>query len=246
MYNDKRKPNMEQKKKKKNTGFYIALAICIATVAGAAWTTYGNVTEGYQPEPRSSESSELPVGNDVSGESYSTSEENDQSSGESSSDESSSEVTESSSESGISAVPADAEQSSEPVQPVEGGKTIKKYSMDVPLFSKTTSDWRVHSGIDISANEGSPVRSMTDGVVKSLKKSPMLGNTICIEYGSCEITYCGLSEKPVVSEGNNVKAGDTIGYSAIVPGEQLDDSHIHIEVKQDGKTIDPETLTLNK
>ena len=33
----------QTKNVKKNIGFYIALAVCIATVAAAAWTTYGSI-----------------------------------------------------------------------------------------------------------------------------------------------------------------------------------------------------------
>ena len=39
----------KDKSAKKNTGFYIALAICVVSVAAAAWTTYGSVVE-YKPD----------------------------------------------------------------------------------------------------------------------------------------------------------------------------------------------------
>ena len=55
------------KSKTKNTGFYIALAICIVTIAAAAWTTYGSVVEYYQPQ-------DVHTGNEVSGEPYSSEE----------------------------------------------------------------------------------------------------------------------------------------------------------------------------
>lgn len=245
MYNEKRKPSFENKKKKKNVGFYIALALCIVTVAGAAWTTYGNVTEYYSPTEQQSGSEELPAGNDVSGERYETSEEPEQIS-EQDSEQSSGQLSEESSESEADDTNGTEEQSSVLAEPVEGGEVIKQYSPDIPLFSKTTTDWRVHTGVDISAEEGTAVRSMTDGVVSAVKKSPMYGNIICIKHGSYDICYCGMSEKPVVIEGNNVKAGDTIGYAGTVPGELLDDAHIHIEVRLDGKTVDPETLKLSK
>ena len=65
----------EKKSAKNNTGFYIALAICIVTIAAAAWTTYGSVTEYRQKtaEETSSPASEVKVNNDVSGQKYESS-----------------------------------------------------------------------------------------------------------------------------------------------------------------------------
>ena len=37
------------------------------------------------------------------------------------------------------------------------GEIIKNYSMDALVFSQTMGDYRVHSGIDIAAEEGTPV-----------------------------------------------------------------------------------------
>ncbi len=243
MIHEKRNSSYRTKKSKKNIGFYIALAICVVTVAGAAWTTYGSVME-YHGETESSQQEELPAGNDVSGEKYHSGEP------EENSTESSTESSEEES-SGVESEGSADEANTEPEEPtycppVEEGKTIKPYSPQDPLFSRTTSDWRTHPGMDISAEEGCAVRSMTDGVVKSVSKNEMLGNMICIQSDSYEIRYCGMSEKPIVSEGNHVQAGDTIGYVGLVPGELLDDSHIHIEVRHDGELIDPDTLALNK
>lgn len=233
----------KDKSPKKNTGFYIALAICIVSVAAAAWTTYGSVVE-YRGNDESPESSELQAGNDVSGEKY---EEPSEKTTESSLDEESSAViidtSDSESQSDAAAEQANTEAGEEKLSsPIENGEVLKKYSPKDPLYSKTTSDWRIHKGTDISASEGGAVHSITDGVVKSVEKTAMLGNIICIEYGDYTIYYCGLTESPVVSKGNNVSSGDTIGYTGIVPGELLDESHIHIEVKKGNEYVDPETL----
>ena len=251
MFHEKRETSFRQGKKK-NTGFYIALAICVVTVAGAAWTTYGSVMGAQSNTAESSQTEELPAGNDVSGESYEPSGAGTESSPESS-QEDGSPADDAVSEQSKAASPEESAQevnteTEEPgyCPPVEEGKVIKPYSPQDPLFSKTTADWRTHQGVDISAGEGCAVRSMTDGVVKSIGKNDLFGNVVRIGYDSYEISYCGLSEKPIVSEGNHVRACDTIGYVGIVPGELLDDSHIHIEVRHDGELTDPETLTVSK
>ena len=71
---DKKEFN-ESKSFKSNIGFYIALTICIVTIAAAAWTTYGSVAEynGQVSETTSLPSENLEVNNDVSGQDYESS-----------------------------------------------------------------------------------------------------------------------------------------------------------------------------
>ncbi len=241
-----REQYQEKKSVKNNAGFYIALAICIVTIAAAAWTTYGSVADynSRQEEESSSPASNVEVHHDVSGQKYEES-----SAGESSMEPSPepSQVEESQTEE------SSEEPSSEPVQetvaedhpspPIEKGTIIKVFSPQNPLQSKTTSDWRTHHGVDIAASEGTPVHAMHNGTVQSVSSDPMLGNVICIEHtGGYTAYYCGLTETSVVKEGSAVASGDTIGYIGIVPSEMLDESHLHLEVTKDGAYIDPTKL----
>lgn len=244
----------EKKSAKNNIGFYIALTICIVTIAAAAWTTYGSVVDYNQQtaEETSSPSSEVKVNNDVSGQKY------ESSAAESSLLEESSEISDDiSQEESVTVLESSIEVSEEssfapvqessteksPVQPVEKGTIIKIFSPNNPIKSNTTSDWRTHQGIDISAKIGAAVHAVRDGTVKSIYKDPMLGNVICIEHtGGYTAYYCGLTETTIAKEGNTVSAGDTIGYIGIVPFEVLDESHLHLEVKKDGEYIDPTNL----
>lgn len=230
----------EKKSPKKNAGFYIALAICVVAIAAAAWTTYGSVMEYsdlHQEETSEQENSEnIEAGKDVKGEKYESSTDTDESNGEPS--ESSGDDTESS---GVEA--SETVVDTTRVQPIENGKVIKSFSPQNPIYSKTTSDWRTHSGIDIGASEGTPVRAITSGTVKSISKDPMLGNVICINHiGGYTAYYCGISDTPVVNEGNIVSTGDTIGYVSTVPSEMLDESHLHLSVMLENDYIDPETF----
>lgn len=237
---------------RKNAGFYISLALCIAAVAGAAWTTYGSIEE-YSVQPElSSDTDEMDVNRELSGESY-----------ESSVPEESSRLPETSrresSQTPVKKSPELSQKAAEPVaaaanaeagtekpkaqKPVEKGEIIKGFSVKDPLWSETMGDWRSHCGVDISAENGAPVRAIFDGKVKSLYSDPMLGNVICISHdGGYEALYCGVTDFSIASEGNNVKAGDTIGYVGTIPSESKDKSHIHLEVRYNGSRIDPSML----
>ncbi|MGN1457011.1 MAG: peptidoglycan DD-metalloendopeptidase family protein [Acutalibacteraceae bacterium] len=228
----------EKKSPKKNAGFYIALAICVVAIAAAAWTTYGSVLQysDLQQETSEQENSEnIEAGKDVKGEKYESS----------ATDESSSESSENSVENSENSDVEASETALDTtrVQPIENGKIIKVFSPQNPVYSKTTSDWRTHSGVDISASEGTPVRAITSGTVKSITKDAMLGNVICINHiGGYTAYYCGISDTPVVNEGNIVSTGDTIGYVSAVPSEMLDESHLHLAVMLENEYIDPTTL----
>ena len=236
---------MDNNRNKSNIGFYIALTICIGTIAAAAWTTYGSVAEynsQIQESTLSQPSEEVRANNEVSDQKY-----------ESSVIQSSvfREVSEKSEVE--SSVPESAEPSFEAVRevseemtvqpPVEHVTIIKKFSPENPLKSATTSDWRTHQGLDIAAKSGEEVHAARNGTVRSVYKDTALGNVVCIEHtGGYIAYYCGLDDNTAVDEGNIVKAGDIIGYVGTVPIEILDESHIHMEVRKSGEYIDPSIL----
>ena len=237
--------NKNKFKDKSNIGFYIALTICIGTIAAAAWTTYGSVAEynsQIQESTPSQPSEEVRVNNDVSGQKYESSviqqsifhEVSEQSAAESS-------VSESAQPSVEPVREVSEEMTVQP--PVDNGRIIKKFSPENPLKSATTSDWRTHQGLDISAKSGAEIHAARNGTVRSVYKDTALGNVVCIEHtGGYIADYCGLSDDVRVEEGNIVNVGDTIGYVGTVPLEVLDESHIHMEVRKNGEYIDPSIL----
>lgn len=241
------------KSKTKNTGFYIALAICIVTIAAAAWTTYGSVVEYYQPQ-------DVHTGNEVSGEPYSSEEPSEMP--EPSEDESETPAEESVQESSMESTPqeeSDVSEESSHIQmnslpeesaaermvccPIENGMVLKPMSMTKLLFARTTNDWRVHRGTDYTAQPGTAVLAMTDGVVQSVYHDALYGEVICIDHEECTARYCGLTDKTLVREGDHVQAGQPIGYIGTIPCEQSDDSHLHLELLSGTKYLTLEQLT---
>ncbi len=269
------------KSAKKNIGFYIALGVCIATVAAAAWTTYGRVTE-------KGESPDMGVDHEVSGEPYELSAAHDastQSDGtdgresgagnmmnsesknnkDSNDSENSkdSKVGSDSKDSNVNegtAQKAGQEQSgreekdssSEAAQqkekapeksvicyPLKNAQPGKAFSMTKLVFSKTTNDWRTHRGADFVTNQGSAVLAIADGRVTGLYRDALYGETIVIEHDGYTARYCGLTDRSLVRQGDAVSAGSPIGYVGVVPCEQSDEPHLHLELLSGDKLIDP-------
>jgi len=121
------------------------------------------------------------------------------------------------------------------------GTAYTEFSEDALIYSKTLDQWSTHSGLDIKAEEGSPVRAAMDGVVENLVNDPQLGLTIIINHGSEVYTkYSNLSTLDLVTINQKVKKGDVIsGVGKTALYEIADDPHLHFEVIKEGKNIDP-------
>lgn len=121
-----------------------------------------------------------------------------------------------------------------------GGAVTKDYSMDGLVYSKTMGDWRVHQGLDIAANQGEVVKSAAEGKVSGITHDPLYGTTVVVNQNDgLMVYYRGLAKEPAVREGENISAGATIGTVGDIPCESGDGVHLHIEVMQDGKYLDP-------
>ena len=125
-------------------------------------------------------------------------------------------------------------------RPIEGD-ILKEYAKDSLVYSETLKEWTTHLGVDIKAERATVVKSAADGTVKYIKNDPRYGLTIIIEHSNgFETRYANLLTTEFVSEGEVVKAGQTIGTvgdSAIY--EIVDESHLHFEILKDSESLNP-------
>ena len=120
------------------------------------------------------------------------------------------------------------------------GKIIKDYYADIPVYSKTMSDWRVHRGVDIYCEPDSEVYCSADGTVASCSYDVNMGYVLTVKSGDYTCTYAALSDKLLPKEGDEVKAWQIIGCSAEkIPCEAKDGSHIHFEIKKGESYVNP-------
>jgi murein DD-endopeptidase MepM/ murein hydrolase activator NlpD len=102
---------------------------------------------------------------------------------------------------------------------------------------------RFHTGIDVAAQEGSPILAAASGIVRRAGRRGGYGNAVEVDNGSGISTLYGHASALAVKEGESVKAGDPVafvGHTGRATG-----SHLHFEVRKDGKPIDPQS-TLNR
>ena len=122
------------------------------------------------------------------------------------------------------------------------GEVTKLHSTDTPVFSDTLNEWRVHTGLDISAEEGDGVYAAADGEVTKVYSDPFLGRTVEITHeGGIVSVYSNLDSDSIsVSEGQTVTCGTklgTVGDTSLI--ELADEPHIHFDVKVGGVSVNP-------
>lgn len=121
------------------------------------------------------------------------------------------------------------------------GQTIGEYSMEALSYNQTTRDWRVHNGVDIAAEEGTPVCAAADGEVSAIYEDDSLGKTVVIRHADgYETTYASLAAEVTVKAGDTVELGQTIGYvgqTALV--ETALGAHVHFSVTCQAQPVDP-------
>ena len=124
--------------------------------------------------------------------------------------------------------------------PVEGAQ-ITGYSMEALSYNQTTRDWRVHNGVDIAAETGTEVCAAADGKVYTVYEDDAMGCTVVIRHdGGYTTRYSSLAEELTVKAGDEVKAGQVIGYvgdTALV--ETTLGTHVHFGVTCQGEPMDP-------
>ncbi len=119
------------------------------------------------------------------------------------------------------------------------GQVFKEFSGDTLVYSNTLGDWRVHNGTDIKCEYGSIVSSSTFGSVVSVSSDDRYGNVVIVRHEDGSMFYyCGLDEISV-AEGDAVGAGQKLGTVGVVPCECEDEPHLHLMAMKDGEFVEP-------
>lgn len=97
-----------------------------------------------------------------------------------------------------------------------------------------------HSGLDIAADTGTPVRAAAGATVTLADELYFNGNTLFLDHGQSLVTmYCHLSEL-LVEEGETVSKGQIIGLVGATG--RVTGPHLHWSVSLNGYRVDPEVF----
>lgn len=97
-----------------------------------------------------------------------------------------------------------------------------------------------HYAIDFSADEGTDVLSMANGTITEVSYHESLGNRITIDHGN-GLTSVYIYVTPVagLGVGQKVTKGEKIAEVKADGTEQKDGAHLHFEVKENNKWVNP-------
>ena len=100
-----------------------------------------------------------------------------------------------------------------------------------------------HTGLDIAAPYGTPIKAAADGTVTFAGYSGGYGYVVKVNNGNGVQTYYGHCSKLYVSTGDTVEAGDTI--AAVGSTGNSTGNHLHFEVRVNGSVVNPQNYLYN-
>lgn len=125
----------------------------------------------------------------------------------------------------------------------------ENYSFILPVTGTVTSRYGQreetevvsanHQGIDIGANEGTPIYASMAGTVTVSSEEGEYGKHIDITNGEVLTRYAHCS-KLLVKEGEEVKPGDKIAEVGSTGNST--GPHLHFEIRRDDRVINPEAI----
>ena len=100
-----------------------------------------------------------------------------------------------------------------------------------------------HTGLDIAATTGTPIKVVADGIVTNASYSGSYGNLVKISHGDGVETWYAHTSKMYVT-GQKVSAGDTI--AAVGSTGNSTGAHLHFEIRINGNHVNPQKYLYNQ
>jgi len=117
------------------------------------------------------------------------------------------------------------------VKPVSG--TISsRYGVSSRIRKST------HTGLDIAAPSGTPIKVVSDGTVTSASYSGSYGNLVKVDHGNGIETWYAHTSEMYVTVGQKVTAGEVI--AAVGSTGNSTGAHLHLEIRINGSHVNPQ------
>lgn len=129
------------------------------------------------------------------------------------------------------------------IRPVSGGDAWISSGYSNSRRHPVLRDSRPHTGIDITARAGEPVRATAHGTVTFAGREPGYGKTVEIDHGHGYRTRYAHASRLRVEPGERVRRGQVVaevGQTGLTTGPNL-----HYEVLVGGDPVDPRPFLLD-
>ena len=125
--------------------------------------------------------------------------------------------------------------------PVGGGTLTNDHGF---FYNQTLNAYYEHEGVDFSAAAGTAVCAVQAGTIESIYTGDILtGMEITVDHGNgLKTVYRFVEAKEGLSVGDSVERGEVIAVVAEANGDEYKDgAHLHFEILENGKSVDPAT-----
>lgn len=120
------------------------------------------------------------------------------------------------------------------------GEVILPYSMETTVYFKTLEQYKCNSGMLISADAGTKVKSVYQGKVTKVTGDDVYGNMVTVYLGNDYSVVYGQLDEIHVKEGDYVKCGDVIGTIASPTDSFVEEgSHLFLQMLEKETPVDP-------
>lgn len=101
-----------------------------------------------------------------------------------------------------------------------------------------------HTGLDIAASTGTPIKVVASGTVTCATYKGSYGNIVKVDHGNGLETWYAHTSKMYVTVGEKVEAGEVI--AAVGSTGNSTGPHLHLEIRINGKHVNPQKYLYNK
>ncbi len=119
--------------------------------------------------------------------------------------------------------------------PVMGPITSSFGQREDPVLGNGEGEF--HTGLDISAPDGTPIRATADGIVKTAGMVNGYGREVVVDHGHGLETCYGHMSAFAVMPGETVVRGQVIGY--VGHSGRVTGNHVHYEVRIHNTPVNP-------
>ena len=107
---------------------------------------------------------------------------------------------------------------------------------------KPSGQWGFHYGLDMAAHRGTPAKSIAAGVVEQAEYVSGYGNTVLVHHDAVYKSRYAHLDSISVHKGDTLKQGTCVGKvgdTGFTLKTGKDASHLHLELYENGKQINP-------
>ena len=106
-------------------------------------------------------------------------------------------------------------------------------------FNPSLNRYDAHLAVDLMGSEGSNVLAGFEGIVTNVSNDAYYGGSVTIDYGKGYVATFQLLADVNVKTGDKVTEKSVIGKVGKFQFECLENPHVHYELRQDSKLVDP-------